>query len=399
MIKTNHILTKLHANSLQYTLIVGVVIFVLIFTVLWYFHLNQLISFDTDDKINQITEHQKVFYKAGNDAPITNEPWGAFYKSTSTAKEDRTNSPFTQVALTAPRWYQGDLPQIYLSPTSGYLQLSGLTTINGTAIVPYGQIKTTSAAGRIYEGTSITSINIKESLKQIYKHPMAQRSLNEWKISLKDSTMNILPNRLKRSFKKSQVSYYSKNPVELLDHQIIGNVRIISDLKITVYKDALIKDALLIAPEVELKSRTTLTAHIIANQKITLEENVSMKFPSSLTLTSDYNEHGIIELKENTSIKGVVHQFQKPKEQYVRPHLIIEKNVTINGLVYNLGFTSLKGTIVGSIFSHEFIAMERGNLFRNYIIDGHIQNPPWDKEYLSLFNKDSNHYRPLLWLY
>lgn len=149
---------RLQANALQYTLVIGTVVFVMVLTLMLYFHLNSMISFKTENNIQKIQSHQDAFYgNSKEDSPyLVKKQWGAFeLAQSSDQKEALSKSPFSRIALMAPRFYDKPLPQLYLGNTSNYFNVSGNTRLEGELKVPYSTVRTVNVAGYIFSGNRI----------------------------------------------------------------------------------------------------------------------------------------------------------------------------------------------------------------------------------------------------
>lgn len=402
MKKSSFLKITYDANALQYTLIISVVIFVLVLTLMMYFHVNTLISYSKDQKVSSIRNHQNVFVSsdADNGITITSKPWGAFHIDKSITTSDLNISDgFNQIGLTIHPWSKNTIDQIHLPISNSYLQLSGKTKLDGQITVPYGIVKTTSAGGRIYEGGNLNQLQVKESFDQLPKESIESYSFSQWRDIESDSLTETLSSRLSRSFKDQTICYFQNESIEIYDQVLTGNIKIVSNQKITIHPDASLRDVMLIAPVIEIKPRTKLTAHLVARDSILISENSLLKFPSSVTIANSTNDQSFIEIKKNTMIQGLIYQFSIPKENWVRPNLIINEKSLIDGYIFNNGFTAHSGIIKGGITTKEFLALERGTLYRNYIIDGVVEKSDSDHDLLSLMRIDGPYKYPVKWMY
>jgi len=113
---------------------------------------------------------------------------------------------------------------------------------------------------------------------------------------------------------------------------------------------------------------------------------------------NDFSEPQIT-ISKNVNFSGIICQFSNPKENRFYPHVNIDESVEIQGLVYNRGYTNLSGSVRGSIFTREFLAQERGTLYRNHLINGTIEVPDSKNNFLKLFDTSNRNKLPIKWLY
>lgn len=390
---------SLKANALQYTLIVGVIIFVLVLVVMMYFHVNTLLGFSTDKKITEIHKHKNALLGASNQRTITinSKPWGGFTIDKTIAKNDG----FSQTAMSILSFIDDEkVLQIDQLETNNYLQISGKSKIDGNIRVPYGQIKTTSAGGRIYEGENLNNLQLSASGFSKQKHPMEDYLFSAWIDIEGDSLLTDLPQKACNSFKNRTATYLSNQTIVLYDQELTGNLKIVSPKKIVVYSSTKFTDVLLVAPVIEVKSNTQLTGHLVARDSISIHNKTKFNFPSSITITTSATaDQPLITIDENVVFNGVINQFKRPEPNRLRPNIIINENSTIDGYVFNNGYTSLKGRITGGIFTNEFLALERGSVYRNYIIDGEVAKPD-NQDLLNALKTSNNSPKiPVQWMY
>lgn len=393
---------RLQANALQYTLVIGTVVFVLVLTLMLYFHLNSMISFKTENNLQKIQSHQDAFYgNSKEDSPfLIKKNWGAFeLAQSSETKQALSNSPFSRIAIMAPKFYDQPLPQLYLDNTSNYFNISGDTRLEGQLKVPYRLIKTGNVAGYIFSGNRILEQKLSLPDKTFPVFNNERSRFEDYMEFNNDSLIDTIPHRLTHSFYKPTVTYFNQGTIELFETELKGNIKVVSETKIVVYNTSEIQDILLIAPIIEIKNGTRMTAHAIARDSIKLQERVSMAFPSSLTIPqNNFSEPQII-ISKNVNFSGIICQFSNPKENRFYPHVYIDESVEIQGLVYNRGYTNLSGSVRGSIFTREFLAQERGTLYCNHLINGKIEVPDSKNNFLKLFDTSNKNKTPIKWLY
>jgi len=397
----------LRANALQYTLVIGVVIFLLLLLFILYFNFNKLFSLRTDTLINQIQNQENAFFYPEDYPQFSsiNRNWGAYQvKTIKLNKEAKTdvNSIIetSKSAFINYKWENLGLPQLYIENDLSSLQISGKTILEGEFYVPQSKIRTTSVASKIYEGPSLNSLQLKSSTAQLPMFPLEKMDFTEWQDFSQDSLISFKSDfDFSNSFNSKSVAVISDLTLHLWNNRFNGQIKILSKKKIVVHESAQLNDIMLIAPVIEFKDSFSGSVHAIARDSIYLSKNVILSYPSSLTITNDATTSPLITLGENSRVEGIIHQFYHEIGKSNFSQLIISPNSLVKGVVYNKNNTVLKGTIDGSLFTKTLLAYEKGSIYRNFIIDGRLIKSDWLKVLADDSNIENKQMQPVKWLY
>ena len=136
-------------------------------------------------------------------------------------------------------------------------------------------------------------------------------------------------------------------------------------------------------------------------------KDCTLNYPTALVLNKKEvltehplpaNENSSIQIGENANIKGMVIYLGKQPPNNYRPQIIIEENVAIKGEIYCEGNLELKGSVLGTVFTSNFVANQSGSAYQNHIYNGTIIMDKLPQEYIGLPLEDSKK-GVMKWLY
>ena len=417
--------TKLKAGALQMTLFLIVVIALLLSAFIVLVHTQKLFKTQTDFIIETAQNSNKgVHYTLNNtvklkDSIIINlkgqdykslkvyrDYWGLYEKVISISQIKKNT--VKKVTLLGASQNNLNRPALYLQDNNRPLVLVGNTKIEGLSYLPRQGVKPGTISGQSYYGTSLIygPTRTATTLPKLAVEMVTQ--LNELNtisngIFPKDY-LTIQPNKqYNNSFLSPTKLIYNNSIIRLSHISLTGNILIKSNSKIVVEPTAQLEDVILIAPEVDIKAHVKGNFQVIASRKITAHKNVTLDYPSALVLIEQdtYLEEeslGQIEINPDASIKGQIIFLAKKRSNNYKPQIVIGDDANITGEIYCDGNLELKGSIVGSVFTNNFVANQFGSVYQNHIYNGAISTKKLPEEYIGLaFNNSKK--RILKWLY
>ncbi len=422
-------LKKLNAGALQLTMFIAVVIAILLasFVVLIQTHkrFNVQTSFvlETIDNADRGIDYAMYHSTLLNDVTtvdlddedykilkVKRDFWGLFEKviSTSTIK---TNT-FSKVALVGVTQSKTNRTVLYLKDNNKPLVLVGNTKIQGTAYLPKRGIKAGNISGKSYYGEHLIygqtrlSSNFPKLLSETLEHIKSDK--NNTAIEQDSQFLDLDKNRVhQNSFLKPLQVIFSNNIINLSDVSLTGHIKIESKTKIIVDATSVLKDVILIAPEIEINSNAKGTFQAFATETITVGKNCNLKYPSALVLNENNdpggNEimqplHHTISIDKGSIIKGFAVFLGNPKPNNYKPQIVIEEGVTIKGEIYCEQNLELKGNVLGTVFANNFVAQQSGSIYQNHIYNAKILIDKLPQEYVGLPLENSKK-GVLKWLY
>jgi cytoskeletal protein CcmA (bactofilin family) len=315
-------------------------------------------------------------------------PWGIFEKGFVVSQFRK--KVFKKSFIIGSRINSAEDPTLFLQETQNPLTVVGKTTIKGNIYLPTQGVKAGYIAGNSYYGEQLIYGNI---IKSTSSKPKLNRSsieslafyLKDYRPLRSEDYINLGTNhRIAVSFKENTKGSFSTSVIVLQNREISGNIIIKSDTLIRVKSTALLKDIILVAPNVEIEDGVAGNFQVIASKRITVGKNCQLNYPSALVLNQDNKENSnlitgnIFENKifidKGTLIRGSVLYFQTKELPDFQTQIILENEARIKGQVYCNGNFELRGTVSGSVYTKQFVANQAGSIFVNHIYNGVIEN-------------------------
>ena len=322
-----------------------------------------------------------LIHNSGDTSQIVIKEWGAF--KVIVVKTFHNYKYIEKTAIIG-NAVELEKPALYLPGQRNILNLCGDTRIEGTVYVAERGVKRGHISGKPYIGE-----------KLIYgKKKISDRSLPELKASVFDDKLQgYLDKSVRIELPKSDSSFSFTREISMVNssgpitiqNTIKGNCVIHSFDSIFVASTAILENVILIAPVIYFEKGFIGSAQIHAKERVTCEENVFLKYPSTINLIEENGngekEHGVFLNPNSKLIGGVVLSSKKPN--FRNPiQLVIDKAI-IGGLIYNQGETELRGEIIGSIYTNSFKLKTGGGQYNNYLLNAKISSKLLPENFIS----------------
>lgn len=419
---------KLQAGALQLTLFIVVVIALLLATFLILIHTHKRFDVQTDFAIETIDNaHKGIVNALQNTQPfntsipidfvdedfrnltVKHDYWGLFEKVSATATI-RKNT-FTKIALVGAAQPELQRTALYIKDNNRPLVLVGNTRIQGAAYLPKQGVKAGNISGNSYYGSQLiygTAYQSTNFPKLLPKTLQQLKSNTGYEIIEQQQWLDIgKKNKHQNSFSKPMQIVFSHGPIYLTQIVLTGHIKVQSETKITVDATTILKDVILIAPEIEIRNAVAGRFQCLATKSISIGENCRLDYPSalvvnekinSLTIESEEEENKSITIAKNSIIKGVVVYLGEPEQKNFKAQIQIGENAKIHGEVYCSKNLELKGIVLGSVYANNFIAAASGSIYQNHIYNGSIIVDALTEKYVGLA-WDKSKKAVMKWLY
>ncbi|AWX43274.1 hypothetical protein HME9304_00261 [Flagellimonas maritima] len=409
--------TKIKAGALQFVLLVGAVIAVLLLTFALLHKTHVLFGKKTSKTIAVIKKadlglnyamrqdiliNDSVTLKIpldedGVEVSVFKSYWGIFEKYTVSSRFKKT--VFEKTALVGGA-VEGQFPALYLKDNDRPMIIAGSAKITGNAYLPEQGIRPGTIAGEFYKfnlpvyGAVKQSSNefliIDTSLKKYLKELPKRGNYDFRENHIRFSEGLVLIN----SF-KAPTKYIEGDVIRLSHVDLRGNIMVKASQKIYVGKNSNLKDIVLIAPKISIESGFNGILQCIATESIKVENRVILDYPSVLVVNrgdmpnpknrSETN----IQIGKNVLIKGIVAYMEDGDEENFIPQIKVNENTTVFGEIYCEKNLELKGGVIGNITTDAFIALEKGSIYQNHLFNGTINSKLLPTAYAGLlFNKE-----------
>lgn len=281
---------------------------------------------------------------------------------------------------------------LYLADNDRPVSISGKTVIRGEAFIPKAGIQTAYVDGKAYEGDKRLIIGGKHTSEK--KLPgLSESWLTQLqKITLPDtkgdSTLGEHDTIRQSFFNYTRYYNFGKKPLLLANISISGNVIICSDTTVTIDNTALLKNVVIYARAIIVKSGFQGNCQLFAADSISIQNDCKLNYPSCLGVLRFKPAIKDIQQKiligEKTVINGIVFTYEK-EEKPVKPLVSIGKSAMVIGQVYAQGQLELNDNseIDGSAFTTTFLYKNTFTRFENYLINTTINSKALSKYYLT----------------
>lgn len=415
------ILIKIKGGALQFTMFIVVVIALLLAAFIILIQIQKRFSIQTNYVLETVGNANKgIYYVLNNDMPLSDtlyksfndedfktvkvhrEYWGIFEKAISVSKIK--SNTFKKVALLGASQPSTNRTALYVEDQNKPLVVVGNTKIQGLAYLPEQGIRTGNVLGHSYYGSQLVygPTQISKELPELPKQTLNQIN------SIQNRIEHVEPNQFldlnacrihQNSFFKALQVIYSVTDINLIEVSITGHILIQSQTKITVDSSANLKDVVLVAPEIEIKSNTKGSFQAFATRNILVGKNCKLDYPSAFVLKEEMKNQSLIEnsgiqketpkvkLDNDSILKGCIVYLGETKNY--QPQVFIEVNATVFGEVYCNKNLELLGSVYGSVFTSSFVANQSGSSYQNHIYNGTVIVDSLPQQYKGLFLEDS----------
>jgi len=415
---------KLKAGAMQLTLCIVVMIALLLMAFLLFTHSHKLFKVQSEFAIQTIKNSNRgINYTLLNDTKLNDttiielddnhvetiqvnrEYWGVFERVTSVSKIK--NHVVKKTAIIGGFQNEKDRIALYLQDNNQPLVVVGNTMIKGMSYLPQKGIKSGSISGQSYYGNQLiygakkNSSNIpKLHAELIYQ---IDNLSYQYLTAKPEQFINIVSeNSYHHSFFEPVKFMFSIDDIRLSRVHLIGNIIIQSKTRITVENSSNLKDVILIAPEIEVQDGVKGNFQVFANKNIVIDSNVVLEYPTAIILneTQDENDKkkSKVILKSNSYLKGSIIFIGQPASNNYESQIELQDKTTVFGEVYCNQNIDLKGTVLGSVYTNNFIAKQSGYIYQNHIYNGTISIDELPQQYIGV--RLSNSKKGIIkWLY
>ncbi|MFT5819678.1 MAG: hypothetical protein ACI8ZM_000903 [Crocinitomix sp.] len=337
-------------------------------------------------------------YDAGIDSvELVKKNWGAFTILQATAVH--RNRAQSKIALFGAA-LSSDQTNLYLVDNGRPISLCGDARIEGQCFLPKAGLKRAYITGKNYTGGKLVYGTVKPANKQL---PALQSNLLEELIQVNGELIawNEDKDSIVVSFGVNGSHLLSDHYIALQNTVIKGQVIVEAKDSIFVGRNAIIENAVLKSKVIYIEAGFSGTAQFFASERIILEEDVTLKYPSVLCLIEEEfptEKSTEIYIGERSQVIGTVLLFSK-SPNFRKPLLLtIESEGEIDGLAYCAGKTQLKGLINGSLFAEKLFLKTGSSSYENHLLDGKILDQlPTDFVTANLF-KETEVLQQIAWL-
>ncbi|WP_299903225.1 hypothetical protein [uncultured Aquimarina sp.] len=316
------------------------------------------------------TETQKIdLFEDGLVCEFTKERWGMYATLMGKAifKKDTVEKKYIIGEVT-----NKEIKALYLSDFGEELKISGTTLIKGNVVLPKKRYKVVNILGNQQANNPKLEGVIGVSSKNLPK-------IISPKLQYPNDIVEITLSKLKenqpvyRGFQKSTAVVYLDKGESLDRVNIKGNFILKSRDTIHIDDTTKIEDVIIQAPKVVVEEGFEGSIQIYAEKGVEVESNVKLLYPSCIVIessTRDYEKE--INIGEDVEIYGGIvingSSFREKQNNF----LVLNENSLVVGDVYCNGIMELKGSVLGSVYTHKLQLKTKSSKYADVILNGTI---------------------------
>ncbi|WP_010518678.1 hypothetical protein [Croceivirga radicis] len=412
---------KVKGGALQFVLFIGVVITILLMAFLLLSHTQSLFKKKVDvyktlvktvnvgfllNKEKDELNFKKYTADHGIKYTIIDSLWGVYPLKRVEAKKGKQR--FRKSGLLG--YYWENRPAVYLEDKNRPLVLAGDTKLVGDIFLPSRGIKRGNINGSSYNkellvyGREYASDSVLPFMDNLLLEKLQQLALQ--KATLQGDFIEFEEGqKLTNSF-YNPLKIISGENIELRSVSITGHIVIRASKQIVVHENAILKDVILIAPNITLNNNCHGNFQMFSNEKIKVGNNVSLNYPSSVVYVQNELKPlepnlGIpIHIGNGTVINGsfFIDVSEKNKSDYL-PEVKLIEGATLNGEIYCNGIVETWGRINGTAYVQGFVTMTGGSIYQNHLYNTEVNASNLADEFLGFSYNGNNDKRVVKWLY
>ncbi len=281
---------------------------------------------------------------------------------------------------------------LYLIDEDRPFSLSGKTNIRGDAFIPKAGVQQAYVDNKAYQGDKRLIIGKKRisekklpalddgKLKQLELY-LNQEYPSDNRLLKMDSVNQsfLLPTRTINLKKEAQT---------IKNCKLSNNIVLFSDTTITLDSTAHLKNILVFARSIIVKSGFKGNCQLFAADSIHVDSNCRFNYPSCLGILRFKVEKvptiSKISIGNNTEFIGTVFNYERIPTSY-KPLIVIGRRAKIMGQVYSQGYVEMHDycEVDGSVYTSSFIYKTTFSLLENYLINVTINSQALSPYYLT----------------
>ncbi len=324
----------------------------------------------------------QFIHPSGDTSLIRKTLWGSYLLITSQTFKNQQS--VSRSALVGSE-FEESIPALILRNGSDGLRLCGETFIEGAVYLPNKRVELAYIAGKNYVNPQLIYGTI-EDVKAL-KLPLSKTYEN---LSANSFTGNMpaqpfVSKDTTVSFLSSGIYYQSLDALQLRTH-FSGKIIIRSFDSLVVHREAQLNQVILIAPKIHIRKGFTGNLQAYASEHITLEDSVTLNYPSTLILNEQAAEpekrsHSVT-IGTNSSVLGGILMTTQHYDFRKQPKLNLAKNAVVAGIIFNCGITETYGAVIGSLNTGETLVLAGGGSYTNHLLDVVISSKRLPKDFI-----------------
>lgn len=297
-------------------------------------------------------------------------PWGGYQKLnvTSSSNADEITKTMLVGAMAVS---SGPSTALFLADRGTPMKYSGNTNLVGALSLPKKKIDQNYINGlknRLVQRGAITEAG--PNIPELDGH----QSNNEGEGYLEMDFDEILSLKsYTQPFEEQTVFVSAPEPIVIEDVEIRGNVIVNSLSEIHIAATALLQDIIIRAPKITVASGFKGIVQLESEERIFIEENVVLQFPSGIRATNKLDST-VVKIGKRSKIEGYISMTGEDYQRKEKCLLVMEEGSQLLGDAYCNGYFNFKGSVYGTVYTDHFMHATSSSTTANLLVNGTINS-------------------------
>jgi hypothetical protein len=340
--------------------------------------LNKYMFEDID--YNLIHEYS-LYHELEDSVRIVKTEWGWFNKYEAYYKHN--NIEYSSVRICGDYSKEPNDISFYLKYTRNPLIINSNVKISGGVIkTPYIKVENRKSSV-IAKQSSSKRHSIKFNNK--FQNDFTDLYSYYYDKALVLSYNSVYSDTLKQDFSDTSLVLYSESIISLDNICLQDNICIISDTKVLIKSNAELNNIIIIAPFIEVEKNAKISCQLIANDSITIHDNVEFLYPSVISTVNQQNITKIF-IGDKAKINGIILLNSLGKTRDNESIIEMGEDSHVIGQVYSSAFFSYHNNIKieGTLFCNTIRFLSEHTVRDNNISGIEINHSKLPKAFVGL---------------
>lgn len=178
---------------------------------------------------------------------------------------------------------------------------------------------------------------------------------------------------------------------------IKGNFIITAKDSLAIDRTLIMEDVIISAPVVRIKRGFSGSVQVYASSKVIVEDEVELKYPSSVVVYNPSDNKATISLGVNSTVYGALVLFGNPIKRLEQNNIRLSQKSLVVGEVYATGKVIAGGSIYGTVYAYGLSGQNSQSIYENCLIDTTIDVSLRPDYFVSipLFNEKKVSFEPI----
>ena len=338
------------------------------------------------------TKLLSLYGETADSVKIEKESWGVFDLFTVTAFHQRLK--VKRSVMTGNYKYDSTHVAFFVSDRGKPVSVTGNVEIRGNSILPESGFKQAHIEGKTFTGSRIADSDIHKGNRVLppLNERIARLNTDYFLNKYLNNFSKIIPfeemrnDSLVVSFLDTVTVLYSPYSISLNYKILQGKIIVLSEKEIRIGNTNQLTDVLCVAPYIRVESRFSGKLQLLARDSLSIDNDCQLKYPSAVGIISQgqISKAPYINIGEKTTISGITLIYRTAAEADKQPLLRLDKGSVVKGQVYSNGYTEIKGSIHGSLYTDRFFLSTPSATYENTLMDADIDIYKLSRSYVGM---------------